>query len=666
MKQSIFSLCTIFVTSFILAMLLFAIQIYEKKSSFQDQLQTQIELYRDELVSAIIENDTYTIRRFLESVRVANENSMTIEFVGAGEALNSKCLESVYVPISHMGQLLGGIKSCKSLRSVVANIFMSKWFFLAWLFGSLLFFCATMLPTLYYRRLTAKLLRALDPTDGAIKREHLDYLQQDIMRLIDENTAHKIEKVRLTALHDLAAQVSHDIRSPLAALKAIVGGIQVSDERRRLMQGAVSRINDIANSLLQKSKPIDNNLAESDLKNQEHLLLNPLLCELIEEKRFEHSDRTDLKIRLDIGGNYFAFVSIDSSGLKRVLSNLINNAIEAIESQRGEVGVSVKERDDFVQIIVSDTGRGIPPEILSRIGVKGGSFGKSDSSNSGSGLGVYYARKFAEDAGGCLKIESQVGHGTRVILELPIADVPEWYTTDLNFCGVTDVALIGPREKMNKMWVRVTATNNEKPEKIVVNSFENINEFIKWNGQELFTKCVLVLMDLEVGKENLGTDASLLGSKLKGKYVLTEEGVNRNLGKSLLSSGVKVLIAFESSVVSTETDMHQQHYDWVLVDDDNLVHFTWQLTAKDVGKSFRGFTTQAEFLEAAPELKRTSNVFVDVNLKNGDDGVELAKNIVRLGFNNVSVATGYDRVNQDLSVLGIGLLGKSPPVDFQK
>ena len=114
------------------------------------------------------------------------------------------------------------------------------------------------------------------------------------------------------------------------------------------------------------------------------------------------------------------FVKIDSSQFLRMVSNLIDNAVEALPNSSGKVVISVRKYGEIVSTIVQDNGKGIPENLISQVGVKGITFGKSGK-RSGNGLGVWHAKPTIESAGGSFHILSKEGHGTQVLLSLPLS-----------------------------------------------------------------------------------------------------------------------------------------------------------------------------------------------------------------------------------------------------
>ncbi len=108
--------------------------------------------------------------------------------------------------------------------------------------------------------------------------------------------------------------------------------------------------------------------------------------------------------------------------IQQVLMNLILNARDAMLPRGGVLTIKAQERDDAVQIEVSDTGEGIEPENMKNIFE---SFfttkaNKSLSSEySGAGLGLAFCKKIIDGHGGCIGVESKVGEGSTFKITLP-------------------------------------------------------------------------------------------------------------------------------------------------------------------------------------------------------------------------------------------------------
>ncbi|MHB0995079.1 MAG: sensor histidine kinase [Elusimicrobiales bacterium] len=211
------------------------------------------------------------------------------------------------------------------------------------------------------------------------------------------------------ATADLAARVAHDIRSPLASLNAATRYLEMPDEQRRLVENTVGRLKAIADDLLYRYR------APGEARTGAAPKADPasLLEEVVAEKRLQYRARPGLKIELSAGPGRLPDGAAPAE-LQRSVANLITNSAEAIEGA-GEIAVGLSQEGRELRISVKDTGKGIPAELLPRLGRKGETHGKPG----GNGLGLYGARAFAESCGGRLAIESAPG-GTAVTLALPL------------------------------------------------------------------------------------------------------------------------------------------------------------------------------------------------------------------------------------------------------
>lgn len=211
------------------------------------------------------------------------------------------------------------------------------------------------------------------------------------------------------ATSDLAAQVAHDIRSPLAALDTALRDLSaLPAEQQALARGAMGRIGEIARDLLDNYKKPGAAAAENPPAPHD---LKPIVEPVLAEKRAQYASKPGISIEFAAEE---ARAAVQPAELRRIVSNLVNNAVEAFAGG-GRVRVSLSRLDGRVLLQVADNGKGIPQELLAKLGNKGETHGKAG----GTGLGLYHARKSAESWGGTLRIDSEPGKGTAVTLELP-------------------------------------------------------------------------------------------------------------------------------------------------------------------------------------------------------------------------------------------------------
>ena len=159
--------------------------------------------------------------------------------------------------------------------------------------------------------------------------------------------------------------------------------------------------------------------------------------------------------------------------------------------------------EDIQEVVIRDTGKGIPKEVLKRLGEERLSHDKPGS-ESGFGLGVRSARTLVEGAGGSLRIESEVGLGTTVTLTLPIAEAPEWFVTGLKIQHGMTVASVDDDQSIHQVWAK--RLRSAVPGALKHETFSTPGDFETWIRSKRPANLVC-LIDFEfMGKHANGLD----------------------------------------------------------------------------------------------------------------------------------------------------------------
>jgi cell cycle sensor histidine kinase DivJ len=116
-------------------------------------------------------------------------------------------------------------------------------------------------------------------------------------------------------------------------------------------------------------------------------------------------------------------VDADRRAIKQIALNLVSNAVK-FTPQNGSVTLTVQAQGEMLEIIVSDSGIGIAPGDLARLGNPFEQAGDADKRAEGSGLGLSLVRAFAQLHGGEMSLESIMGEGTTVTVRMPVV-LPE-------------------------------------------------------------------------------------------------------------------------------------------------------------------------------------------------------------------------------------------------
>jgi heavy metal sensor kinase len=222
----------------------------------------------------------------------------------------------------------------------------------------------------------------------------------------------------VAAKRQLIADASHELRAPLAAMRAELDVSITEPDRTEAERATLVSVREDVGRM---SRTVDNllTLASADEGQLELLPRRIDLLQTIEEAARPLRALADAKgIRLQIGGEPYT-VKADPQRLHQALTNLIENAIKFTPAGGGVTALTWSTNGEL-GVTVTDTGPGIPPEARAHVFDR---FYRADSSRSresgGSGLGLAICTEIAAAHGGTVRVQSEVGSGSAFTLALP-------------------------------------------------------------------------------------------------------------------------------------------------------------------------------------------------------------------------------------------------------
>jgi signal transduction histidine kinase len=230
------------------------------------------------------------------------------------------------------------------------------------------------------------------------------------------------------ARRDLIAAVSHDLRTPLTSIRAMIealadGVVSDPDTVQRYygtIRGQIRNLSALINDLFELSQ-LETGQVELDL---EPVDLNDLLSDVIETMQAQARAK-----EISLTGAFseeLPMVPAEFAKIQRVLYNLVQNAIQHTPPG-GSILLAAKATADGIQVEVTDTGDGIAPDDLPRVFDQ---FFRGEKSRSretgGTGLGLAIAKRIVEAHGGRIWVKSKVGQGAQFSFVLPVLPVNTW------------------------------------------------------------------------------------------------------------------------------------------------------------------------------------------------------------------------------------------------
>jgi signal transduction histidine kinase len=225
-----------------------------------------------------------------------------------------------------------------------------------------------------------------------------------------ESTARLKEAERRATLGDLARQVNHDIKNGLTPLRNVF---------RHLVDQSGGDPAALQKVVRERAGTIDESLVYLDTLATNYARLarrgTPERCDLNDTvRRVAALARGRARVETKLAKS--AVVDADPVALRRIVENLVENAVQSLENPGGNITLETESDASRARLLVSDTGRGMNDEQRARI-FEDFYTTKPD----GTGLGLSIVRRLVMDLGGTVRAESREGGGSRFVVDLPAA-----------------------------------------------------------------------------------------------------------------------------------------------------------------------------------------------------------------------------------------------------
>ena len=230
------------------------------------------------------------------------------------------------------------------------------------------------------------------------------------------------KKLSEDAAKELVSNISHDLKTPLTAIRGYVEGIL--DGVASSPQKTRDYLNTIYNKTNDMTSLIDELLYYSQVAEKhmsykyEKIYVKEFFDEYVKDLYLElETIKIKFEYIVNVGTN--TVIDMDKEQIKRALNNIVSNAVKYMDKEEPEINFRVTETSDAINIQISDNGRGIDEKDLPHIFER---FYRSDVSRNtklgGSGIGLSIVKKVIENHEGSVVAMSKPGVGTEVGIEL--------------------------------------------------------------------------------------------------------------------------------------------------------------------------------------------------------------------------------------------------------
>ena len=294
----------------------------------------------------------------------------------------------------------------------------------------ILVFTALSVGLWIYRSIAVPLVKLKKATKN-IKEGNLDFVLEvegndefsqlcqdfeEMRKRLKESTEEKILMDKENK--ELISNISHDLKTPITAIKGYVEGIQDG------VASSPEKLNKYIRTIYNKANDMDRLIDELTFYSKIDTNKIPYNFSKINVAEYFGDCVEEVGLDMETRGielGYFNYVDedvvviADAEQMKRVINNIIGNSLKYLDKKKGILNIRIKDDGDFIQVIIEDNGKGIAAKDLPYIFDR---FYRTDSSRNsakgGSGIGLSIVKKIIEDHGGRIWATSKEGIGTEI------------------------------------------------------------------------------------------------------------------------------------------------------------------------------------------------------------------------------------------------------------
>lgn len=467
-------------------------------------------------------------------------------------------------------------------------------------------------------------------------------------KLIIENQVHQASAKEQERFRKDVRQMIHDITTPLSSINNFVNnlGRDIPENTRVSLRQASDRIAGISQRLLSKYNG-------NNVDNTEQVFLVSLaLMEIVNERREDHRNTgVEIKLHIDQAAT-FACVRHNIDSIKRMMTNLIKNAVEALKYvKNAKVTVELRSNAKRIFIIVKDNGSGMEEHVKDK--VMQGIEVTSGKGSMGHGLGLTQVIDTIRLGNGTYSIN--IKDGTIWDIWFPRVEKPSWVASEIKLAHDDLIVILDDDDSIHDAW------NNIFREALISNKNLKLKHFK--DGNE-----VLQYIDSfdseQKNKIFLLADQELLDQKLTGgdiikqlnpvrSMLVTSYADNLKIQNEVTELGIQILpkelVSFVKIHIGREIIKWSNHADMVWLEDkiwyaNNLIKRHYNHLKVET------YTNPFVFLEEVRQYPLSTKFILDTHYETAPpesklfhiDGFQIAERLHEMGYSSIVVYVGED------------------------
>ena len=477
------------------------------------------------------------------------------------------------------------------------------------------------------------------------------------LEALNKSVQFEIEAEIYKSRYEYRQELAHNLDQPISVLKSTMRELkQVRDyfsEYQKvkfdLISGSLDDLVDLCASLRSE---YDLSESKDGPEKKTHF------CTFMETRVAQTRAMVKEIPRLEINFEYsdsvgMAFVELDKTEFGNVILNLVRNSIHGItgllskgELDRGKIDLNLSQEGDQAILTIRDNGGGISKNVMDKIGEKG-----NTSKKNGNGIGIPNAIRVVEQLGGEIVFSLSENQGTEVRISLPMAQRPDYFLNAIPSLYKRDVVIIDDNEEIRETLKWRLESLKEAPRKILL--FSTPEGFLESSHH---LKDPFYLIDFNFLSANQNKKEMMNGLEFIKKMKVSENSAlitsyffDEDIQNKSSSLGVRM---FPKSMLASLPVIDNVNYrpsdndtpPIIHIEDKKQIRKLWKLESLKRGLEYLSFSSGSQFFNKNKWPKLNSLFAIDVSL-DGEDGVQLAKELYFLGYKSLLLSTAKESID---------------------
>ncbi|CAL7962653.1 hypothetical protein GAMM_40003 [Gammaproteobacteria bacterium] len=448
-------------------------------------------------------------------------------------------------------------------------------------------------------------------------------------RLHAESEAQKVKISEQGIFKKEIGKLVHDVSTPLGTIQMILEVVRalIPEQKRLSMLNAIGTMKGIFDNLRSRYKG-----DKEENQVPKPIIISLLLSQVSEGKKVLITN-AQIEFTYDFDDCHFSFIKVNQLALRRSITNLINNAVDAMD-RKGTIHFGLNKKDGSIKLTIKDNGKGMPQDVLDKLR---NNIAVTSGKEDGHGIGFTQIRETIEKNNGTIDIDSVPNQGTTITITFPEIESASWIIKELRLNQKDILVILDDDTDIHGAW-------DAKFQKydVSIKHFTIGSEAVNFINSFPDKNKIFLLADFELLEQELSGIDVIKKTCVRSVLVTSHYGDEYVL-KLVMENNIKVLpkqLAAEVTIITDNSS--SEKIDVVIVDIIKCVADMTALTFRNKNKKADVYCSLDAFLQNASKYDQSTIILMDDFEDNKLNSLDVLKQLHNRGFTRLYLLSGSE------------------------